>query len=238
MFKKGIDRFDIILRDQNEDHQFARSFTCAKQNIAVIAGMGLDVVPSILACTCKITDFIADGVDRRQMQMAGFNRNNLVKKAGDMVAECAIPFDGFTFLHLLGGNPLFVAEGEFDFVAVIKGRKATQNRPRLPYLQMPDAAQGLGDLPFLVKQLLFVAQILPFAAAAIPKMLASGRNAVFGRFDHPLDDANGNLFFLACHAHVRQVTRHRFLHKNDEFVLASDAFAFVGAVDDGTASTM
>ena len=55
---------------------------------------------------------------------------------------------------------------------------------------MPNAPHGLGDLLFFVKQLFFIAQVLPFAASAIPKMLTGRRDAVRRRCNHPLDDPN------------------------------------------------
>ena len=170
--------------------------------------LGPEVVELIAGAFDEILDEESQTVGEIVLKMSFLYVEHLIKGAGDMESGGVAVGEILARRELLVGQPAFVREGIFEFVAVGPYLVGADDGHNLGKVDLGDARQHVDDLLALAFELKLIGQMLPAAAAADAEMLAAGLDSDIAGTNHPDNMALGERFFLLVELDVDDVAWH------------------------------
>ena len=184
-----VDGLAVVLAKDHHEHQLASAggahhYHAHKAHVVAYVVEGVATLLGVIAQ--EEADAVADVV----LKPAFLNVEHLVKATRDVEPHGVAVGELYPTLHLLGGEPALVGEGELELVAVEGGFLRPQDGRNLGQRHLSDALQGVDHLLLLAAKLVVIGQMLPLAAATHAKVLAHGlhtQRAGLGELvNHPL----------------------------------------------------
>jgi len=212
-----------------EHHEFAGA-RGANHQVAKEAFVIADVVEGQAVLVGIVADGVANLVADVVLQPALLDGQHLVEGSGDVEAHGVHLVVGHFCPHLLFGEPALVREGELELVAIELGLFRAQYRRNLGQLHLTDTGKVVGHLLLLVLDLVFVAEALPFAAAAHAIVLAEGHGTLGRVFVKLHGYGFGILVLLALDLQIDYIAGYYIRNKNDQVVHFGQRFAFGGHI--------
>lgn len=187
-----------------------------------------NIVERIAVIDAETFYLVADFVRRVALQPAFANVENLVEHVRNMESECGSGSDFAALRNLVIRQPTAVGEREFEFIAVEQLLLRTQTRTDFGQLHLTYTRKLVAYLLGLVTQLLFVRQVLPFAAAAHAEVFAHG----FGAHRRTLHVVHHRTLHEAAvfgaYLHIHDIARNRHRDEYHRTLVATNRFTLGG----------
>ena len=159
------------------------------------------------------------------LQPASLDVEHLVKGSRDVEARRIAVGKLLSAFELLAGEPALVAEGKFQFVAVMGRHRRAQDGIDGGNGHLGDALHGIDHLLLLALQLVLIGQMLPLAAATQAEVLTHRLHAQLAGLDQTLDVALGKTVLLAVDLQVDHIARSAKGDKHHQVVPAAQTLA-------------